>query len=112
MPDYYEAEAVFHQGTDREYTLHETVGDLESAVRTIEHWASGRVCRAWINNKQVNVRNGHVYGADGEPFCTNPVWHDLLAPISYPKIRPKRMSDYKPRAYGLIEKPTATMEAL
>ena len=82
----YKIEAVFHQGGDNEFSWHDTVDTLEAAVKRINHWASGNVCRAWINNKEVQVRNGHVLGCDGELFCTNPVWHENFAPLSYPRI--------------------------
>ncbi len=53
---------------------------LQAAIDYIECWAIGRgACRAWINNKEVILRNGRVVDGDGKPVCENPDWADVFA---------------------------------
>lgn len=90
----YDISITFHQGTSREFGWDETHPTLQDAVDRLNTWATGSmICRAWINNKEVKVRNGAVIGTDGAAFCTNQAWHDVYAPLSYPKILRKQGMD-------------------
>lgn len=83
----YNIEVIFKQGSINEYNYDETFNRLEDAIRRIEVVCRGYTFyRAWINNKEVRVRNGYIIGNDGQPFCSNQKWHDLFAIKDYPKI--------------------------
>lgn len=104
----YNIEITFHQGSEREFSIEETYLELEMAVCMISHHSKGNTPRAWINNREVRVKNGAVLGADGDPFCTNQVWHDLYAPNSYPKITPigyDMRPPLNPATYAAMGKP-------
>lgn len=76
----YSTEVTFHQGTDREFTYTDSLGTLFKAVEQIEAVSSGMgCCRAYINNREVQVRYGKVLGHDGEPLSTNPEWFKIFA---------------------------------
>lgn len=88
----YDIEATFHQGGKREFTMMETHGSLQEAADRLSHMLKGHggFGRGYINGKEISHRNGYLQGADGNPFCTNQVWHDMLAPDFYPRISPKQ----------------------
>lgn len=76
----YKTEVTYHLGSNRAFRHESIYSTLQEAVERIESEASGHtMLRAWINNKQVKVRNGKVLGEDNEPLCTNPAWHELFA---------------------------------
>ena len=68
--------------------------DLQDAIQWIEH--EGNICYAdcfsgaYINGKKLRttglLKVGKVVGDDGEPFCTNQIWHNVFAPVKYPRI--------------------------
>jgi hypothetical protein len=63
----FEAEIVFHQGTEREFTYEDLFATLNETVKYIESQTKGMdICRAWINNCEVRLLNGHVCDAEGE----------------------------------------------
>ncbi len=58
----------------------EEFNTLQECVTFIERWAAGQggLCRAWIDNRRVIIRDCKVYDEDGQPFCTNPAWHTIF----------------------------------
>ena len=76
----YHIELTFHQCGDNESTWEDTLPTLAAAVERLEYWATGQMpCWGWINDTKLLVSGGTVRGADGEPLCTNPAWHEIFA---------------------------------
>jgi len=68
--------------------------NLQDAIDWIQHEGNiryaGAFSGAYINGKKLRTTGvlsvGQVVGDDGEPFCTNEVWHNVFAPVKYPRI--------------------------
>jgi hypothetical protein len=106
METTYDIEITFDQGGDNEHGYDETLPTLAAAVARLERLASGSMtCRAWINNKEVKIRNGCVYDNDGQALCTNQAFHDVFAAEDYPRIRARHMRPFltNPATIAAIE---------
>lgn len=74
-----------------------TFDNLQDAIEWIEHHGNIKYASAfsgaYINGKKLRgtgvLSIGKVVGDDGEPFCTNEVWHNVFAPVKYPRIEAK-----------------------
>lgn len=90
----YQAEIWFRTKHDDLECMNESFDLLQDAIEWVQHHGNIGYAMAfsgaYINGKKLRttglLRVGQVVGDDGEPFCTNEVWHNIFAPVKYPRI--------------------------